>query len=64
MVKAFGAAVITLRDGGVFEVQLESTQLYMVVMVSLTTNSAAQAGNATSITLAATDIHQQVHTTA
>ena len=56
--EGFGAAVsgITLRDGGVFEVQLESDSTVYGGDGFLTTNSAAQAGNATSITLAATDV--------
>jgi len=56
--EGFGAAVsgITLRDGGVFEVQLEEDSTVYGGDGFLTSASNAQAGNATQITLAATDV--------
>ncbi len=57
--EGFGAAVsaVTVRSGGVFEVQLESDSSVYGGEGFVTIASNAQAGNTTQITLAATDIN-------
>jgi hypothetical protein len=56
--EGFGAAVsgVTIRNGGVFEVQLEEDSTVYGGDGFVTTASNAQAGNTTQITLAATDV--------
>ena len=57
--EGFGAAVsaVTVRTGGVFEVQLDSDSTVYGGAGFITIASNAQAGNATQITLAATDVN-------
>ena len=57
--EGFGAAVsaVTVRNGGVFEVQLDSDSSVYGGDGFVTIASNAQAGNATQITLAATDVN-------